>query len=230
MRARDAVIDVSPAGKVLPRSFASYSPADLFALTLKMQAVAHAIQNGFWMAEGRLKLLSATSLTPVGVVYETARAMLAKLMPSYAMQLPVGAAPSEVIKNVRNALTTLQRGFEERVLPAIDRVKAGELEPERWFAMAKPYADGIKSILDEVNESSGAALVSATIDDLVRDAKRIGKTIDSMVPRLEYWPYIIGGFAVLLGLSYVAQIFGPVRRLSGYTPARRRRRVRRLLP
>jgi hypothetical protein len=233
MRASQVVIDVDPAsGRVtgLNGYGAAPSGAELLALSIKMQGVAHAIQNGFYMAQGRLAVLRATSAAPPMQAIELVKGLF-KSMTGITLPGPTVAAPAEVIKNVENALTTLERGFKERVVPAIERVKTGELEPDRWFKMAAPYADGIVSILNEVNESGGAVLVSDAINGMIADAKRLGikgseafdQGKDAFGKMLPYLPWLIGGFAILYAFNTL-RVFMPFRGLSGYTPKRRSRR------
>jgi hypothetical protein len=219
MRASDAVINVTPSGRVTGvQSFAEaerpLTAAQRAMLVLKMQAVAHAIQNGFWAAQGRLKVLAVTSNVPVAQAYEIVRGFLKAVT---GAALPVGAAPAEVIKNVSNALITLERGFQSRVIPAIESVKAGTLHPDRWFAMATPYVTGIRSILDEIDESSVSALVGKSVDEAIADAKKIGVKIPGALDKtLDALPFIVGA-AVLL---FVYQLTAPIRAAAALVPRR----------
>lgn len=240
VRAAEAVISVDESGRVLRvardresvRGFGAadrpLSSAERAMLVLKMQAVAHAIQNGFWAAQGRLKVLSTTSSLPAAQAYEIVRGFLKSVT---GASLPVGAAPAEVIKNVSNALTTLEGGFKSRVIPAIEQVKSGTLHPDRWFAMAAPYVDGIKSILNELDEGSMSALVGKTVDDLVADAKKVGLKAADLGSKLpDYLPFILVG----LGGLFLFQMLAPTLlasalarpRLSGYNTRSTHRRKR----
>lgn len=229
MRASEAVIDVQGGRVVGVRSknastspgFGDLSAADRQLLLLKMQGVVYAIRNGFYAAQGRLNVLSVTSKIPTAALYEVVRSILPDFI---GQRLPVGAAPEEVVKNVSNALKTLQRSFETLVIPAMEEVKAGKLPPDRWFAMTRPYIDGIKSILDEIGESSLGSLVVKSAQDFIDQAKSIGvKMPDVGNKLLDVLPLILG----VMGLLLVAQVTAPLRALSGTSPKRLRGYARR---
>lgn len=189
------------------------SDAEKVILQQKMSATVLALRSGFKLAQAKV------STTPNAVV----GALLAAVTGGLSL-IGIQSAPTEVKKNVSAALTTLERSFELRVPPAVGRVMAGELEPSRWFAMTKPYVDGIKAILDELGESGTANLMASTLADVAKDIAVMTDSAKDAVKRtLDFMPLILTVIGAVAVVTLIKEFSAPVKaflpqpkRLAGY--------------
>jgi hypothetical protein len=189
------------------------SDAERVILQQKMNATVLALRSGFKLARAKV------NTTPNAVV----GAFLAALTGGLSL-IGIQSAPTEVKKNVGAALNTLERSFESIVPPAVGRVMAGELEPDRWFRMAEPYVDGIKGILDTLGESGTANLMAATLADVGKDIAAMTSQAREAVKRtLDFMPLILTVIGAVAVVTLIKEFSAPVKaflpqpkRLAGY--------------
>ena len=195
------------------------SQGDQLFLQGKMEATVGSIRAAFTVAQAKI----------------AAGAVVASLFPAVGLALSVlgigGSTGSTNItrENVSNALKSLQGAFEQNVIGSMPRVYAGELTADKWFDMVRPYIDGIKGILDELDASGTAASMKAVFDGMWGDTQKFLVRFKEGVERtFDFMPFIVGG-AALLGVYLVVTRLvpqsSPRPALSGYRKKSRKLRL-----
>ncbi|MFZ2152118.1 MAG: hypothetical protein WAV09_03360 [Minisyncoccia bacterium] len=180
----------------------------------KMEATVAAIRTGFKVARAKV------ALTPNSLI-GSIMAVLTLGLSTIGIQ----SAPAETKVAVNNALLTLERSFEQQVVGGMQKVYDGTLDPNRWFAMTKLFVDGIRNILNGLEEDGTASNISATFEGMASDtADFLARFKKGVEATFDFMPFIVGG-AALLGTYLVVTRLLPQRRLSGYHSRRRKLRL-----
>lgn len=204
--------------------FADYTPTEKVALASRMQAVVVALRGALAAARTRVNMTPSAS---AGLAAVAVLPFLAPLVAKYS-------ASSEVKQNVLNGLMGIERGIDKLAGEQYDNVLAGKLDPDRWYNIAKVWKDGIASMLQELNESSNAALLGQSFTDVQGDiaafsrkfqsfAKDVGDTASTLK-----WPILIGGLAIggFVLYQYLTAPLRLVPKMNGYNKKRRVKRVK----
>lgn len=188
------------------------SDAERLFLQQKMNATVLAVRAAFRIAQAKV---ATTPNTAVGA--------LLGVLTGGMTAIGLTSVPSDVKTSVGNSLTTLQGAFEQRIPPAMARVLSGELDPDRWFAMVKPFVTGIKEVLDVMGEYGSAKLVWQTVQDIGADVAELSRKFKAGVEKtFDYMPVIVAVIGAVAVYALVQQLTTPMRllaapkRLSGY--------------
>lgn len=186
--------------------------AERLFLQQKMNATVLAVRAAFRVAEAKV------AVTPNSLV-----GSLLSVVTGGLSSIGITSAPTAVKTNVSNGLIALRNAFEQRIPPAMSSVLSGELEPDRWFAMVKPFVTGIKEILDVMGEYGTAKLMWQTVTGIGEDLAELTRKLKAGLQRtIDYMPVIVAVLGAVAVYALVQQLTAPVRllspskRLSGY--------------
>lgn len=194
-----------------------YTPEQRAALQQKMNLTVQAVRLGF-----------ATAQKVADFRFSNWVAVAGDIMANFVTLGLWGttggfSTPAEAKQAVINALTTLQRTFDLKVVAAMPRVLDGTLEPDRWFKMAKAIADGILPILNNLREDSTSAALRAQMQALGPALAKIGEAAGAIAENLStgvqntfrFLPVIVAFVGAVAVYALIKEVTAPVRVLTG---------------
>lgn len=174
-----------------------------------MQMAVYQLRTALAVAKARV---ATTPNSTIGLLV-TALMPIAGLLGNWLNQ----SAPAEVKNSVTNALTTLGRVLDLREA-AMQEVLDGRLDPVKWFKSVEELSKGIEPILAELKESSTAALLKKSMNDVQTDFETAWIEFKNTAPKVFAG---LGITAVLIALGAGILLWPVLKQmLLSYVPAR----------